>query len=233
MIIDKNTLCDFLEKSSFKGLIDKAILDFKEGEIIAKVATAGNFKWCKCRLDIDKIKDYKPIGEIAVKDLTWLFKCAKRFKEDIKFKIEKNVLYMKETNTEFDIVLADPDYIEERPKDVDIVFPFSKTINTELLQDIIKDGELGKNPDISFETINKQLIIKVDLGLNTIKRIVQIEEEIEAKTTVQHNFLKATVCCLTSPIVTLKFGDKYPIGLVEKCGNINSLFIIAPKVEED
>lgn len=111
MRTDSNKLKTFIEKTTINGNIPSGVLHIKDGTGTMNLKQTDNTIMTLAALN-GLPKDVEM--SIGIKDTKLLLKILRKFSGDIELKLNENILSIYDKETQFDIVVAEEQYIDNR-----------------------------------------------------------------------------------------------------------------------
>ena len=243
MKVEKNLLMAFIKKVRINKRVESCLLNFGEEALTARTMDKGKYVFAKVSMAKDNIDGYEPIGEVCIKNLELLENMVKTFTGTVVFKVEKNMLILKNKIKTKSVVttLASKDLLE-LAKDVQPPYkskPFQ--LEAKFLLKSVNDiatifGRADDNLTKSEVTLmskgdGKIHIIAKDSRNNRVRNTDDLQTG-EFKVFFSDAIFKDVVSCLTAKTIDAIAEGNLPLRLTEG-GKIKATYHLAQKLSDE
>ena len=233
MKIQANDLVNFLEKTSLKGNINTAVLEFNAQGLKVQVQTS-NIAFVKGELKKEVFKEYEAIGQVGIKNVQMFNALLKRYGSNIvSLKKENNVLkIISETGSTF-YVLCEPEMVDNY---IDKEITLEKLdkgfeIDSAKLSSIKTAGDILKVNEILIEIKENKLVMTTsnDIGDKITEEVAVEYKDVKGK----YGELLQKIIEVISGKVKISLDVEYPIKVSENKESYSIEYIVAPMVTEE
>lgn len=235
MKIPKAVFEDFLKKASIGGEVESAMLTFDEKGISCLTNSKDAIKLCDTNIAVKAIANYKAIGKVGVRNINDLKKAVGRFKEKVDFNLKGNYILMSEGTKQIELAVCDEKYVKQ-PMSLELGFEHTIELDVAQLKDVDSDVGALTKADMFVSALGKDLIFTVDSGVDKIKQVIKTNHDfgtVQMNVKIDPKMFAPIVSSLTASKVNFSIRDNYPIQIREVSGDVTSIFIVAPRIEDE
>lgn len=153
MKIETAILEEFLTKARM-GEVETCLLQFGEHGLFISAMSLANSHKSDSLLKKEAFKEYEPIGNLGVDDLSKLIKVFKRLGKELEFTVEGNMLIATGAKKTLKFELVDEKFIEKTKDMPDMEHATTFTIPGKSVAEFLKDAQMNKDVAIGFETVD-------------------------------------------------------------------------------
>lgn len=236
MRINRNNLEEYFNKLSIGDSVWEVIISTGKEGIKSSAMMKGQHMYSKCDL-LPSAFTMAPTKEeeVGIKDIRLLKSLLARFKSEVTLKINNNILVMDEGSKEIQTTVASKDFIEKPEEVSGINYEVDPVmIEVSKLKDIGKDITLFKECEVIINGIAETNIVEFHIIDGTNKLITKLKVDKVSKdftSMFKGDYLLSIIKILTANRVKLQIQKDYPMKVVESTEHINSIFMVAPRVE--
>jgi len=235
MKVKKDILLDFLKKASFyntASLVKDCLINFDKENVELSNINMGNTVMSSISLKTSVFSEYEPIGKIVIQNIDKVIKIVSSFEEDVDFKVEGNLLVLKNKTRKIETELMSAQVYGEQKAFPNLPKEDTQNFNFDIgvLKELIKDMSINKEFNITFSTSNNMFIVKNDGDFKFTEQYVIDGIKDGLKISFGSPLFEGIENLNGMVNITIK--NNFPV-LIEEAGeHSNCKIVVAPRVSE-
>lgn len=234
MKIETGVWKNFLNKIYTDGTITETILSFEDDGVHSSNISFDSIVGNRIFLPKKSFMNYKSIGKIGIDNVKRIIKLISLFNDDDKINLvfDKNKMFIKSSNRNIETILPDPSFIKGSIDLKSMEYQNSIDLKSQVLKQIVSNLSAADGKQIHISVRGKNL--SISCGENDrVTEIIKNEKFIEDVSAKYSELFKRIVNSITEDTINLRLKTNFPLTMIEKGSQINSMWIISPIVREN
>lgn len=230
MKINTKTLINFLSTVRMNE-IEIIGLNFLDNGLNIHSDSNANTHQVKALLKKEAFIEYEPVGEIGVDDLSRLISVMKSIGQEVKIKVDGNVLELSNKKKKVEVELVSNKFVPKAQEAPDIEFESSATLQASDIKEILNDIKSSKNSVVKINTVEEGLEIKTSGKFSYTYRY-DSKDTLGGVEVSFGNPLINALSEISKGNITLHLKTQAPLLVENNDEKANYKFFIAPRTEE-